>query len=422
MKFHLLVLILCFFSVGSLSTAPPFRSLGSFSIKQPGFLNLISIYDSVDKNSSSPWLLISAFTGNPLGPEGFVYAVPNIGAALKNVSGIVPTVVTKYLWPNEVASVPRSVFGDDNWISISGGFLVPGKATGAVSVTKLGGNDTSVIKLSHDKKEYFYHMCTFIDFNNDGLLDILTARATKPLLGAGSGELLWLEQPASNATSNEWKENVLFSGPDVFFRISDVNNDGIMELFAAEFFTSKLVVYAAPNNSISNPASWKSRVIDDTIGPLFDIKLVDLNKDGRLDLLVTDHTDNQTLSGIYAYEIPDDIFNGLFVKHIIFRGFKTTQPGANQASPGSPVTFYPQISSSDGKPYILLGGDGSQKAYLISPNSENIVDWEYTLITIIDVKNTVGQVQVGDVDGDGWSDVFIPDYDGGLVYVYTFAP
>ena len=52
-----------------------------------------------------------------------------------------------------------------------------------------------------------------MDMNGDGLLDVLTARATKPIVGTQSGEMLWLEQPASNPLSGDaWTEHVISSG------------------------------------------------------------------------------------------------------------------------------------------------------------------------------------------------------------------
>jgi hypothetical protein len=49
---------------------------------------------------------------------------------------------------------------------------------------------------------YFYHKSEWIDLNGDGKLDLLTARGTKPIIGTAGGELLWLEQPASDPLTN----------------------------------------------------------------------------------------------------------------------------------------------------------------------------------------------------------------------------
>jgi hypothetical protein len=72
----------------------------------------------------------------------------------------------------------------DEVLIVGDGFLVPGKSTGSISVIKnLEDNHSKVIELSHEKKGWFYHLALVIDMNNDGRKDILTARATKSLLG-----------------------------------------------------------------------------------------------------------------------------------------------------------------------------------------------------------------------------------------------
>ncbi len=56
--------------------------------------------------------------------------------------------------------------------------------------------------LSSPSTGYFYHKADWYDVDGDGLLDLITARATKPLFGSGSGELLWLKQPSSSPLTN----------------------------------------------------------------------------------------------------------------------------------------------------------------------------------------------------------------------------
>lgn len=48
----------------------------------------------------------------------------------------------------------------------------------------------------------------------------------------------------------------------------------------------------------------KSRVIDNTIGHVFDVQFDDINNDGKIDLLVTSNGLSNT--GVYVYEIPAD--------------------------------------------------------------------------------------------------------------------
>ena len=56
--------------------------------------------------------------------------------------------------------------------------------------------------------------------DGDGKLDIVAARATVPMTSGAKpeGELLWLKQPAINATNGSpWVETVVVAGPDVDF-------------------------------------------------------------------------------------------------------------------------------------------------------------------------------------------------------------
>ena len=97
-----------------------------------------------------------------------------------------------------------------------------------------------------------------------------------------------------------------------------------------------------------------------------------------------------------------------------------TEPGSNQASPGGAVAFWPEDSMQNKtKPWILLSGDGSQDAYLLVPSEE---DWSYSITTVLEGHATVGQITVADVNGDGYVEFFVPLWDSGLIYGYTFAP
>ena len=115
--------------------------------------------------------------------------------------------------------------------------------------------NTSVLyQISTDETGYFYHMAEWYDMDGDGTarsarhtrlaplphplmrvrpaarprrfsgrLDILTAKATLPTDGSlPGGKLLWLQNPGT--PQGPWPERVLIDGPDVFFRIADLDN------------------------------------------------------------------------------------------------------------------------------------------------------------------------------------------------------
>lgn len=56
-------------------------------------------------------------------------------------------------------------------------------------------------KISQKKSGYFYHMGMWVDVNQDGRLDYVTARTNAK---AGDGELLWLEHPENGLATAPW--------------------------------------------------------------------------------------------------------------------------------------------------------------------------------------------------------------------------
>ena len=58
---------------------------------------------------------------------------------------------------------------------------------------------------------------------------------------------------------------------------------------------------------------------------------------------------------------------------------------------------------------------------MLYPNSEDPNDWTYTRQDIIDTGCTVGQVVVGDVDGDSWVEFFVPAYENNTIYGFSYG-
>ncbi len=204
---------------------------------------------------------------------------------------------------------------------------------------------------------------------------------------------------------------------------TDLNGDGRKEVLAAQFFTKTLAVCWQEGDR------WKGRAIDDQLGSPFDLELADINNNGHRELLVTNHESDDS-AGVFAYEIPVDFKTGLWERHTLYQGFKTRieldqdqlEAKPFQASPGSATAFYPNLADQDTKPYILVSGDGTQQAHLLKPVNQDCDDWRFEESTLVDTRGTVGQCAVGDVDGDGFCEVFVPAFDRDLIYAYTFAP
>eukprot|EP00475_Leptophrys_vorax_P004872 TRINITY_DN1290_c0_g1_i1.p1 TRINITY_DN1290_c0_g1~~TRINITY_DN1290_c0_g1_i1.p1 ORF type:complete len:417 (-),score=125.51 TRINITY_DN1290_c0_g1_i1:37-1287(-) len=404
---------LAFLALASTALAQAaYRQLATFSASNAAFVEVFNLETTAD-STPHPVLITTSFGAFSSGSVYFVDDPKNIwasntGAATESVGG--------FKWPNSVVPVPESI--SPNSVLVADGFLVPFKDTGGLYIIQGTNGDfgsSKPIKISTDKSGWFYHNATFIDINGDGKIDVLSARANKGIFSSG-GELVWLENPGS--VTGAWTEHVITEGPEVMFQVHEMDgDDSTIDLIAAQFFSAKLRAYFF---SKADPSQGYSVDIDTALGQAYSIQVVDLNADGKKDLLVTTH-ENGAKSAVYAYEIPENV-NGTWTRHTLAgaSNFPVTEGGFNQYAPGFAYSFFPKIDSPDNKkPSILVAGDGSQSAYLMTPGA---ADFEYSIEVITKVNGVIGSIGIADVDGDGYVEFFVPDYDQSQVIAYTFSP
>lgn len=358
-------------------SAPTPTQRSTFDAENPSFLWL-----GETARQASPSLLITQFTGNPFAHDS-VSVVTDVGSVV--AGGAAPKELTENVtWPNEGRPVPAGAFSPafDGW-TLAEGFLVPGKSNGCVSLL---GTDGGVIELSAPKAGWFYHRVLWVDMNGDGKLDLLTARATKPLFGSAAGELLWLEQPATDPLSGPslpWAEHSLVTGafaPDVFFVTVDLDGDGSFEVLYTSFFTGGGLGFVSATNW-ADPTTVTNTVVDKSPGPMFDVKVADVNGDGNMDVLATNNGAQAGKQGLFAYELPSDLKSN-WTRHTLASGFMPQGWGPGKGAPGSFTPFHPTVNDTSGKPLVALSGDDDQNAYIISANSTDPTNWDYTTTVV----------------------------------------
>jgi hypothetical protein len=71
----------------------------------------------------------------------------------------------------------------------------------------------------------------------------------------------------------------------------------------------------------------------------------------------------------------------------------------------------------------VTGADDG-RAYVLSPTSQSSDDWNYQLTTIVDygLVQTVSGIAAADVDGDGYTELFVSVHNMNYVQVFSYSP
>lgn len=329
---------------------------------------------------------------------------------------------------------------DGSFVQVADGFLFPGKRTGGIHLVKVSdGLSVDITKVTEDKDSWFYHHSEWADMNLDGILDLVAARSVSPFVfGSTDSELVWIK---NNGDGTFGSTQVITKGPGVAFRMIDIDGDGSLEVVATEFFKNQqLALYTCPEASWAECATKQTTlefVISSGEGPFFDLELVDLNGDGKTDILCTaqQYTEGsllnkKTIPGrALAFEQPAGWSAGsteAWTRHVISDVYLPApkQPQGSGA-PGAPSSFI-KDTGDGGKPHVLMSSDDGGSVVILEPASQAPEDWKYNTYTVYTSQattsqgvSTMGTAIAADVDGDGRAEIIIPSYAENKLLMYT---
>jgi hypothetical protein len=415
---------------------------------------------------------------------------------------ITPNAPGQQVWPNEAQRVPDGILPFEAIVSPQG--FHPTPSPGRLTLINLddaarteylidqssqeGGPcrlNPADPKYNADQQPRFYHLVRWVDMNSDGIKDAVTVRSTFKVSGAfcldAGGELVWFTNPGGAIDANTpWVENVIteyplsLGGPDITLDVADLEGDGVPEIVGTNFFSGELItLWGAPVgdsdwsnvNTATNPPRLAQ--ISDDQGRPFSVAFADLNKDGDMEVLATNHqsdgcyprTQNVIPGRVYALEQPasGDVFNDPWITHILKDNIRPnpTYPAPNndpagpgRLAPGLAQEFWPtpweQFIS---KPWLVVGGDEASQVWLLKPVSQDANNWDYDSAVIFDINDTYGAnttqsfsapapatgVSISTIGGVSWrfdrdwawgayAEIYIPVFEGRDIHRITFRP
>ncbi|MBC7817091.1 MAG: VCBS repeat-containing protein [Planctomycetaceae bacterium] len=167
------------------------------------------------------------------------------------------------------------------------------------------------------------------DINGDKHPDVVVVKNL-------DGHVVWFEnsgQPAKDAT---WKRHVINTDMKRAYDVAllDVNADGRLDVAASAWTGNHFAWFANPGRDATN-AEWPKHLIDKDISETRAIRAADFNGDGKPDLLGTARTSNLTA----WYEHKAD---GAWTRHVI-----------DDRSP-QPIHGHPVDMDGDGDPDVVM--------------------------------------------------------------------
>lgn len=425
--FYLLIFFAKHFSVADAvtSTAGWFY-LGNFSSDVPAYTYLIDV-----TNDGQLDLLVNGFQAFKAGSIGLV---ANAVSAAENMATTeVVTIFDDLFWPNCVFRAPDGVWdAGDVTLVVADGFLLPGSTPGNLYALHLTNGELVASESLSGSKVNVLHYGIFFgfaemrDMRGDGTYDILATRVHAEAFGTWEqAHLVVLTRPDDPNEEQEWEYTELIEGTDFAFVCRDFNDaDGTRKLaiISGSFINSRLSLYEADLSTFP-PTISKEAIIDDDAGAIYSTQLVDLDGDGTDELLVSNHMDNATLAAVYVYELPEStadwysaVSNEGLTRHMIANDFQVLNPGTGKAAPGFPIPYYSSSESSTGMKNIIVQGDDNGAVYVLSPTD---TAWVYEKTELRLYGDRVGLPSIADVNGDGYMEMFVPDYANNLVHAYT---
>lgn len=401
-------------------------------------------------------------------PNNAVYVVPEFESKVRGDAPFTFDLVTEEVgWGNQVQYLapgsPEIDLPFPAIVGVSGRFptaprfavpSVPGKVF-ILNATEL---PASVVQLSEDEPscadcdgcancgcEWYYQQFIFYDVDEDGDEDILSVRTRDQMCNplpifppfTFLSEFVAFLQP-EDPVEGEWELLVLHDFDQVvdrgslgFFSFVDLDaelaadDEGSAsihptpELVYGEFNGLSVNVYSVGLGEtwVSEGKSVFRSVVDDTLGQMYSAQVVDVNRDGKGDIVATTHTTRED-NGIYAYDVLGDFRSEPHldvVRYPLATNFSVVgrEPSQFRIRPSD---FVVAVQRNNKKPELVIGTDGGGQAVQLKAKNNSPNSWEYESTALAELGCDFLTPIAYDLDGDRKSEVSISCLGEGRIY------
>lgn len=333
------------------------------------------------------------------------------------------TAAEKFIFPNQPAL--EDVDGDgDLDVIVAAGFFVcqfdpdSGGACGALAWFEndpAGWTRHDIVPYGDER---FYHQAVFVDFDGDGVKDIVTIGEAPD-----GGKARWFKGDGSEDRF-EPNPREIGDGGGSFPSVLDVDGDGDLDVASAVYFQegeSFVWFERTGEPSAAVPAgTWDKHVMDSTSGRSIQLRFVpDLYGDGVTRAVGANHVNtNKTPpdpveSAVFVFDEPQDPKEP-WTKKAISAGIES-RPNEGIAVQAAPGVFGAGDADNDGDIDLVVSGDGDLRTYFL----EQTTPGTFETHVLEESLGQAGGTLVVDLDGDGKNEVIFTGYEDNVVYVYA---
>ena len=280
------------------------------------------------------------------------------------------------------------------------------------------------------KSVLFYHHVVMKDFDGDTLPDLVTVGERRTTAQKNTATVQMFKG-TSDAVRFSTTPIDIASGMGGLVVGRDLDNDGDLDLFSAEYFLPTatfpkfsfawLEQTVAPTTG-ANGGTWVRHVIANDVGPSIMFQFVDdLYGDGKLMAVGANHTNtadtpSSPKEAVYALDIPAAAdLKDPWSKTQISQGIKSRKSPLGGPM-GAPGIFGSGDVDDDGDIDLVVSGDGDYRVFVLEQTSAG-----HFATHVLEKKlGQAGGCKVVDLDGDGKNEIVVTGYEDNVVYIYKW--